>query len=174
MSKSIKIERILDDDALKALLDAMSGLMQEEGDLTADGFRKLKLSVKQEFGQAIAKLKVSLPRPEDEADDDNDCLSPGEELIKYSKLKKRMKSSFNVITTNLAEGRLPPEEAVASFLADSDMMVCYPGYGDEFYLDYTKLCRTFTKAWEARDINALKTAADALEQSKRECHDKYK
>lgn len=177
-SKSFKIERILEDEALQAVLDALDTALRPEieGALAADGFRKLKIVIKRDFGQARARLKITLPKPggENDEDDQNDCIAPGAELEKYSRLKKRMKDSFGTLKANLAEDRLPPEEAVASFLADSDVMVCYPGYGDEFYLDYTKACKALDKAWEKQDLEALKAAVSDLEARKTECHDKYK
>lgn len=177
-SKSFKIERILEDEALQVLLGALDEVLKPEpGEaLTADGFKKFKIVVKREFGQARARLKVTLPRPDGEDDDDDQtgCIAPGAELEKYSRLKKRMKSSFETLRANLAEDLLPPEEAVASFLADSDMMVCYPGYGDEFYLDYTRACKALDKAWKDQDLAALKTAVQGLADRKTACHDKYK
>ncbi len=179
-SKSIKIERIVSEEELAVLLAALGvALRPEAGEgLAPDGFRKLKLSIRRDFGQALAKLKITLPRPEgDEGDDDDDedeCIRPDAELEKYSRLKKRMKDSFEAIQADLAEDRLPPEEAVASFLADSDMMVCYPGYGDEFYLDYTKACKALASVWEQRDVPRLKAAAQELADLKRTCHERYK
>lgn len=175
-SKSVKYERILEEKDLTSLLETLGTVMQIETDppLNAEGFIKIKLSVTSDFGQTIAKLKISHPGPKCEGKESNGCISPSEELIKYSKLKKRMKKTFKVIKTNLSQDQLPPKEAVDSFLDDSDTMVCYPGYGDEFYLNYTKIVRSFTKAWEKKDLAALRNTAEALDESKSQCHDKYK
>ena len=174
-NKGLKSERILDADEFERLVGVLNDVMRFDADagIAPDGFKKIKLSVTNEFGQAMAKVKVSLPSADKDAPE-HECIAPGDELMKYSKLKKRMKKSYKALQAALAQGQLPPEEAVAAFLAESDMMVCYPGYGDEFYLDYIKDCRAFARAWEKKDLEALRTAAAGLEERKTLCHEKYK
>ncbi|WP_051444952.1 GAK system XXXCH domain-containing protein [Desulfocurvus vexinensis] len=142
--------------------------------LTAADVCKIKFTVKREFGEVQAKLKVEPMRPGCPCDPEAGCVTAANEPEKYSRLKKRMKQSFKAIRSSLEAGRAPAAEAVASFLADSDVMVCYPGHGDEFYLDYSRACRELARAWEAGDLAAMAGAAEALEARKNECHDRYK
>jgi XXXCH domain-containing protein len=174
-NKGLKSERILEADELERLVGVLNDVMRFDADagITPDGFKKIKMSVAFEFGRAMAKVKVSLPSADKDAPE-HECIAPGDELMKYSKLKKRMKKSFKAIQAPLDQGQLPPEEAVSAFLAESDMMICYPGYGDEFYLDYIKDCRALAKAWEKQDLDALRDAAAKLGERKAQCHEKYK
>jgi len=195
-SKSVKFERVLSDAELGPALQALLALMtppaptQDTAQDTAQGQTpdaspasppltaadvcKIKFIVKREFGEVQAKLKVEPMRPGCPCDPEAGCVTTANEPEKYSRLKKRMKNSFKAICSSLEAGRLPADEAVASFLADSDVMVCYPGHGDEFYLEYSRNCRDLAQAWEARDLAAMADAARALEVRKNECHDRYK
>lgn len=92
---------------------------------------------------------------------------------RYSVLKKRMRSSFKMLLKMIHESQMPPAEVVKSFLEDSALMVTYPGYGDEFYDQYTEVCEQFRTAYEAQDMDAMHTAIDALIHEKSRCHAKY-
>lgn len=196
-SKSVKFERVLSDAELGPALQALLTLMaapgpaqqpaqepaQTQGDtrdqgpavlLTAADVCKIKFTVKREFGEVQAKLKVEPMRPGCPCDPEAGCVTTANEPEKYSRLKKRMKQAFKAICSSLEAGRAPAAEAMASFLADSDVMVCYPGHGDEFYLDYSRACRELARAWEAGDLAAMADAARTLEARKDECHDRYK
>lgn len=174
--KTIKVESILNEQDLAGLLEALANMGKKQMDekLDIDGFRKLKLSIERKFGQIYAKIKVETPHTGTSQAEENSCGSSDEEHITYSKLKKRMKSSFLAIKVNLAEGQFPPEEAVESFLSDSGKMICYPGNGDEFYQDYHEATKALATAWGTKDMKAMQAAYDHLHSRMRECHTKYK
>jgi XXXCH domain-containing protein len=193
-SKSVKFERVLCDAELEPVLQALLALLAAPGPAageaavpgqagappaapaapTAADVCKIKFVVKREFGEVRAKMKIEPMRPGCPCDPDADCVTAANEPEKYSRLKKRMKRSFKAIRSSLDAGLAPAAEAVASFLADSDVMVCYPGHGDEFYLDYSRACRELARAWEAGDLEAMTQAARTLEERKNQCHDRYK
>jgi XXXCH domain-containing protein len=190
-SKSLKFERVLSDAELEPALQALLALLAAPGPAAGEAAApgrtpaaqavpaaadvcKIKLVIKREFGELQAKMKVEPMHPGCSCDPELGCVTTADEPEKYSRLKKRMKHSFKAIRSSLEAGRAPAAEAVESFLADSEVMVCYPGHGDEFYLDYSRACRELTRAWKAGDLEAMAAAAQALETRKNECHDRYK
>lgn len=134
-----------------------------------DEFKKMKIGVKDEYGQMHLKVKIKVPET---------CKEPeagGKDsgMPKYKDLKKRMKSSFRVLVKMIHDGQVPPTEAVDAFLADSALMVGYPGYGDEYYESYTKACEAFKTAFESGDVAMMHQTVDALIHEKSRCHAKY-
>ena len=65
-----------------------------------------------------------------------------------------MKSSFKSISESIANDTLPDRATVDSFLADSELMVTYPGYGDEHYSTYTQVYQKFSQAYQNSDLGA--------------------
>ena len=154
------------------------------GTLGLQGWRGLKISIKEGFGgQMRAKISVKFPKASGQFlsgqalaggegaddDDDDDCGS----LPKYSSLKKHMKQTFKAIGQALTAGQAPPEAETRSFIADSRLMVSYPGKGDEFYGVYMEQALAFEAAFNARDMEAMKAAYQELARLKRECHSRH-
>ena len=135
-----------------------------------EDFRKIKIGIKNEFGQLSMKVRIKAAKPCEGMTEDSEAA---EGKLKYSSLKKRMKSSFRVLVNMIHEGNVPPREAVDAFLADSALMVTYPGYGDEFYDHYILVCDEFKAAYESGDMEKMNTAVDALIHEKSRCHAKY-
>ena len=96
------------------------------------------------------------------------------EKPKYKTLKKRMKSSFKLIREALESNQMPMAAILESFIRDSELMVTYPGYGDEFYEAYRNLCSRFSEACSKGDLGAVKSLAIELNQMKSDCHKRYK
>lgn len=143
-------------------------------------FRKFKLNAKHAFGHMEVVLKVKTPdasafgptaagtaatgeasggarasrppHPAHPAHQAHQAHRAGRPS--YKSLKKRMRSSFKALRQAVQAGTMPHPEAAASFLADSLLMVEYPGYGDEHYAAY----RTATEALRAALEAARQTA----------------
>jgi XXXCH domain-containing protein len=132
-----------------------------------DAFSKMKIGVRNEYGRLRLKVRIETPA----------TCTPGYEGTEarpdYETLKKRMKSSFRMLVSMIHDGQTPPAEAVESFLADSDLMVTYPGYGDEFYESYSRCCAAFKEAFESGDVARMHEAVDNLVHEKGRCHAKY-
>lgn len=176
MSKGPKIIKHIEKDDLPAFLRELADAVESGGSdefACVDDMEKFKIGGKMEFGKIKikAKFKTSAECREEELTEDSDTGSDGKP--KYSVLKKRMRSSFKLLLKTIHDGEMPPEEAVTSFLEDSALMVTYPGYGDEFYAQYMEVCDRFRSAWEAKDLDALHEAVDALIHEKSRCHAKY-
>lgn len=92
----------------------------------------------------------------------------------YSNLKKRMRVYFKALCESVAKAELPSREIVTVFLADSEKMLTFSGFGDEFYPAYAELCARLRAACDSEDMGQLATVVAALDQAKTACHDRYK
>jgi XXXCH domain-containing protein len=180
----------LDEQGLARLFREMADRLEgkepvngEEFGVSTGEFFKLKLGVKRELDGYGVKVKVKpwQPRevpvggPESSPASPEAAPAPGQAgLPKYKSLKKRMKGQFKAIYDRLLNDALPDAAVVEAFLADSKLMIAYPGYGDEFYDEYDTLCLGFREAFERGDLAACKTAVQELNRIKKECHDRYK
>lgn len=147
--------------------DDIAGLFED--------FNKASLKLKRKGANITFKIKVesALAISPQAADGlASETESPGKS--KYKSLKKRMKSTFGSIRDSIREDRMPDPGVVKSFLEDSELMVGFPGYGDEYYGEYTKACRQFSEAYNGKNRTGLKTAYETLRQMKSDCHDRYK
>ena len=158
-------------DYLRTLADSLDA---QGGDAFAclDDFRRIKLKIRNEFGQLHLKVKIDANKPCSTPEPAGDGRAE-EPRPDYSTLKKRMRASFKVLVNMIHDGRVPPREAVDSFLEDSALMVTYPGYGDEFYGEYLRVCDEFRAAYDSGDTDRMHTAVDALVHEKSRCHAKY-
>lgn len=174
MGTDVKITKYLETKDLPAffreLADALENGAEGELDCVRD-FSKIKISCKDVFGQVSLKAKIKSA---------SECSDPeitGKEADsgkpKYKTLKKRMKDNFRMLVKTIHDGQVPPEQAVKSFLDDSDLMVQYPGYGDEYYESYTQACEAFKAAYESGDIARMHETIDVLVHEKARCHAKY-
>lgn len=93
---------------------------------------------------------------------------------KYSSLKKRMQVYFKALRESVAAGVMPSREIVSVFLSDSEKMLAYHGYGDEFYPAYAQLCLRLREAVDAEDLAGTGAAIKALAEAKKHCHERYK
>ena len=174
MGDSIKIQKYLDDKELALFFrDLADGLENGGKDELAcvEDFRKIKIGIKKEFGRMNLKVRVKPADGCEDAADGDEGETPSKP--KYSHLKKRMKSSFRLLRKTIADGQVPPAEAVDSFLADSRLMLTYPGCGDEYYASYAEACGKFDAAFRSGDLARMQEAVDALTEEKNRCHAKY-
>lgn len=183
MTAKHKAEIILEKDGVSAwlreLADAIEAgeLPSQAGPVSLEGMKGLKASFKESFdGRVRARLSVKFPRPlppligepgEPEGEEDEGALP------KYGSLKKHMKQTFKAIGLALNAGQLPPELEARSFIADSRLMVSYPGKGDEYYAAFLEKTEAFEAALAASDLAAMKRLYQELAQLKRDCHSRH-
>lgn len=194
MTGKYKSEAVVEKSALagwlRELADGVEAgeLPSQGGPVSLEGCRGMKLSVKHGMGETLfVKLSVKFPKPPKTLGavmpgDTGDSEYPGDEdeeddesgtLPKYKSLKKHMKQTFKAIGAALAAGQVPPTLEAQSFIADSRLMVSYPGKGDEFYAAYLEKTEAFQAALDAADIEAMKALYQDLVQLKRDCHSRY-
>jgi hypothetical protein len=177
MGNSIKMESSLPTDKLPDMFRQLADVIEkgvDDSGLEAlrgvEDFSKIGISVKQEFGRLLFKIKIKCKT--------GDCVvvesGNAEETLKYKTLKKRMKSSFKLIFTSLGEGVMPPSEAVQAFVRDSELMIGFPGYGDPYYEEYAAATKAFSDACEAGELEAAQAACNELDRLKSHCHNRFK
>lgn len=178
---SMKIDKFLTKEELPDFFRELADALESGGDSElscATDFKKFKVRVRDEYGQISLRLKI---KSASECTPDLEELEGPDEGLpavvgkpQYKDLKKRMGNSFKVIFKMIHQGQKPPQEAIDEFLADSELMVSYPGYGDPYYDIYTKACEEFKAAYEADNMDRLNKAVDELVHQKGHCHAKYK
>ena len=174
---TVKIDRFLAKDELPGFFRQLADALEKggEGELAcAEDFRKLKISVRDQFGQVSLRAKIKPLASCQPAFDAADDTPSGSGRPKYKDLKERMGDSFRVIFKMIHQGRMPPKDAVESFLADSELMVTYPGFCDPYYDIYTKACADFADAYASGDMQRLNETVDVLVHQKGHCHAEYK
>lgn len=176
MGNKSKIEKYLEENEVPAFLRELADAIEHGGSeeyACTDDFKKFKIEGRNEYGKVVVRAKFKSasecgPPPELLAEVGGEPSRPS-----YTNLKKRMKSSFRMITGMVHQNLLPPQEAMDSFLSDSALMVTFSGYGDEYYDEYTRTCDELKAAHDAEDMDGLKTAAIELAKQKGRCHAKY-
>ncbi len=177
-----KVKRHLDATqaaaVFRAIADVLAGTAASNADEIAglfEDFKKANLKLKRKGANISLKAKVeSALAAAPQASEMPASEAASQTKPKYKSLKKRMKSTFGSIGDSLREDRMPAPEAVKSFLEDSELMVGYAGYGDEYYGEYTNACRRFSEAYNGKNWAGLKTAYETLRKLKSDCHDRYK
>lgn len=171
MSNDMTIGKYLTAEELAAFFRQLADAVENGGRdefACVDDFRKIKISVKNEYGQISLKAKFKSAGPCAPEDGDGGTAKP-----KYKDLKKRMRGSFKILVKMVHDGAFPPREAVDAFLADAALMVTYPGYGDEYYESFTSVCAEFKAAHDSGDLAGMHAAVDKLVHEKSRCHAKY-
>lgn len=176
---SLKIDKYIQKGDLPAFFRQLADALEkgEDGILDcASDFKKLKIKARDEYGQISLRVRVkSASECRDEDIDEMDAQEvSGAAKPKYKVLKKRMALSFSVIFKMIHQGDMPPKQAVDEFLADSRLMVTYPGYGDPHYDEYIAACDAFAEAFAAGDMARLNETVDVLVHQKGHCHAEYK
>lgn len=177
MGNSIKMESLLTEEQLPGIFRQLAEVFEKgaaESGLEAlrgvEGFSKVGITVKREYGRLLLKVKIKCGEGE--------CAAPAgdapAEAVKYKDLKKRMKRSFKVVFASLEANVLPPDEAVEAFVRDSGLMVGFPGHGDEQYAAYSAAVETFGAAFAAGDLAATRAACAELDRIKSQCHNRFK
>ena len=185
--RKIKIHGTLAEaaDWLRDLADGLenpSDIPVEDGRTAPADFTKLKIGLKRAGARVKirAKFKGGTALQETASPEQTEAVEPGDEndgdgaKADYKRLKKAMKKSFKTLKDHLEADDLPPADAVSAFLTESEQMIRFPGFGDEFYEAYREACFRFREAHRTADLAACKNACDELERLKSDCHDRYK
>ncbi len=70
----------------------------------------------------------------------------------------------------MEQGTLPDSAVLADFVALSQIMTSYPGFGDDHYDAYTKACLTFNKACRKNELREAQETFKSIMQIKHDCH----
>ena len=74
----------------------------------------------------------------------------------------------------MARNDLPPRSLLDDFLAEANVMISYPGFGDEHYDDFRKACNALKDAYARKDLESFAQKMGNIAIIKKECHDRFK
>lgn len=89
---------------------------------------------------------------------------------KYRPLKRELKKVFKEISESAERGELPAAMVMDNFMAYTEIMVSYPGFGDENYQSFSAACQKLLKAFKKDDLAGFGDALQAVKDIKRDCH----
>lgn len=183
--RKVKIEMAMAEaaDWLRDLADRLESPEKDPGDAglpDLGDFTKMKIGFKRVGDRVRVKARVKGSKAPSEAapgrcpEADEAAGEAEGQKDAYKDLKTSMKKTFKAIKESLDADAIPPADTVAAFLSDSERMIRFPGYGDEYYEAYRAACFRFREAHRSADLAACKSARDELERLKSDCHDRYK
>lgn len=155
-----------------------------------DGFRSLKLSVKDQGDSYALRLKVKHPKQtgvpfepsffsDDNEDEDETSQDAGSVVDKdarppYEILKERMDGAWNAILKTLEAGHPVEAPLLEAFVRDAELMLTYRGKGDESHERFADRLAAFASAASDGRTVAAAQLAHELDSLKKECHSRYK
>lgn len=174
MGRGIKLERAIAREDMADFFRELAEAVEKSDDdfRCLDDFRKFKLSGKEKAGGVFLKLSIT-PSDTCAAAAREGAPQQGDGKPSYKQLKKDMKADFKAVFQAVHQNRMPPQEAVTAFLKGADLMVTYPGYGDEYYDEFINACVAFRSAYESGDLARMHDTVDAIQGIRGHCHAKY-
>jgi XXXCH domain-containing protein len=154
-------------DYLKGIADYIIKKPSERFIVDLADFKEVKISIKAYDDQYEFKMKVKAPSQA--------SVTDKTKKEKYSSLKKRMKSEFEMIMGIVNNNVMPLEQIINKFLMDSEKMMTYPDKGGEDRFDaYRQACHAMKTAFENKNLNELKDACKLIQSVRKTCNKIYK
>lgn len=165
MDNKSKIKKYIPHSELPNFFRELADAIEKGGNekfACAEDFKQLKISAENDFGTICVKAKFKSASECVDTEIISELKSDTPIKPEYKVLKQRMKNSFKLLIKMIHDGDMPPREAVESFLDDSDLMISYPGFGDEFYSEYAKACEAFKASYDAQDMQRMHETLDVI------------
>ncbi len=158
---------------LRKLADTLEDESDDLGEYGISLAELVKFKIKVDLGQDDA-LEVKFTGKGLKVCGADDPCGSGVVCESYSKLKKRMQVYFKAMRESVSRAEMPSREIVSVFLSDSEKMVSYHGYGDEFYPAYVSLCDRLRMACDTENLAQAAAVVEELAQARKSCHARYK
>lgn len=179
MEKVKKLECHLPLERSEALVAEVLELLERhqvlDESLPAEAGKAASLKISLRRREDISRLKIKIAteiiEPYDHGKESDQLADP---KLKYGKLKKMMKRSFNALSREVLSEKMPEKEILANFLAQSARMVTYSGRGDEHYARYSDACFALEQACNTGDLERMHQAWERIVRIKQDCHQRYK
>ncbi len=153
--------------------------------IEAEGFEKVRMTLKRDGASCRAKVKVRLaprtvlqPRSDAAGEAAVSVVRVVRSVLgvrpKYSALKKRMKGPWKLVRLAASQSVLPEKALLEGFIRDCRLMAGYPGQGDEYYGPFKKTLQDITVAYTAKDAAGFASAVAEMERVVEACHAVYK
>ncbi len=168
-----KLSRVEAAGLLRKLADTLEEGSDDLGEYGISLAELVKFQIKVDLGLDDT-LEVKFTGKGHKVCGSEDPCGSGVVCESYSKLKKRMQVYFKAIRESVTKAEMPSREIVSVFLSDSEKMMSYHGYGDEFYPAYAELCERLRVACDEESLAETAAVVEALIQAKKSCHDQYK
>ncbi len=177
--KKITIKKTLDACQIAAFLRLLAAELEginnpESNELENQlhDFNKLKIGlIRQEGGQLSLSLKVR-NRSQETTVSTAEFTDTAER--DYRPFKQRLKSTFAELTNCANQAVLPSSELLSRFMAESQQLISFPGFGDPYYNDYWQACLTMEQAAKKGPAPAFQEKLAAVHAIKKACHRRFK
>ena len=177
--KKITIEKTSDVEQIAAFLRLLADELEGKPSSEANefgkqlhDFNKLKISlIKQEGGQLSLRLKVKDGRPTDTSASTEFADIAEQE---YRPFKQRYKTTFAELTTCGNQGTLPPPDLLSRFMAESQQLLAFQGFGDPYYHDYQQACQSMQQAALDGSVSNFQEKLAAINTLKKACHRRFR
>jgi len=177
--KEITIKKTLDAHQIAAFLRLLAAELEGTGGAAIDefgnqlhDFNKLKIGlIKQEGGQLSLRLKVKT-RHQETPVSTTEFTDIAEQ--DYRPFKQRLKPTFSELTNCAKQAVLPSSELLARFMAESQQLISFPGFGDLYYDDYWQACLGVEQAAKNGSAAAFQEKWAAVVAIKKACHKRFK
>lgn len=181
-SKQIKIEKTLESKQIAAFLRLLASEIEGTHDeelknygVDLHNFNKIKVGlVQHEGGQLHLTLKIK--DRGNSTKTKGSLKEPFEDVaaLKYRPLKKKLSATFKRVKKHIAADELPPPATIAAFLHEAREMVSFPGFGDDYYHEFSKACTALETAFQENDFATFKELTQKISSLKNTCHSRYK
>jgi XXXCH domain-containing protein len=89
---------------------------------------------------------------------------------KFRPLKKELKKTFAKIRQAVKGEDLPSKNDMMEFMGQIEVMISYPGFGDEYYDSFMHLCIELNSAFRAKDQIRFNECLKSVISAKNLCH----
>ncbi len=93
---------------------------------------------------------------------------------KFRPLKKELQTVWKIIKNSVSIDQFPEQERLDVFLALSRVMVSYPGFGDQNYKAYIRVCDEMYENFVQKDLVAFQNSFLKLKEIRHDCHEMYR
>ncbi len=131
-----------------------------------ENLEKVRFTIKRKEELWSLKTKINSASCKDDISSNN--------KDKYKALKKQMKSSFKMVIQDIEGGVVPTGDHISEFLSDSEKMIGFEGFGDEYFSKYKKAYESLKSSCKQNDLSQCRIACNEIKLIKTECHKKYK
>lgn len=177
--KKITIKKTLDVSQIAAFFRLLAAELEGTPPLESNelgkqlhDFNKLTIAlIKQEGGQLALSLKVK-ERGQKAAIATTEFTDVAEH--DYRPFKRHLKSTFAELGTCASQATLPSTELLSRFMAESQRLISFPGFGDTHYSDYWQACLAMDQAAKNGTALAFQEKWAAVNAIKKACHSRYK
>ncbi len=89
---------------------------------------------------------------------------------KFKPLKRQLQKLFKDMWFSLRDNTPPAAAQVIDFIQQAEIMVSYPGFGDENYPDFLKACRQLGRLSPETPLAVWQRHLEFIDALRRRCH----